>query len=142
MLQQAVRSETVPGHRGMWIAEELGEEWRDWTRGDGLASCLEPGAVLAAFARDAWSGGLQEMSDEALTGLLRTWRRLASWATAGELAAAAELDRRRRPGGRQAHRRPGAAAEVGGAGGNAQPAARPGVHGPVAWPARRGARHL
>jgi hypothetical protein len=65
MLQQAVRSETVPGHRGMWIAEELGEEWRDWTRGDGLASCLEPGAVLAAFARDAWSGGLQEMSDEA-----------------------------------------------------------------------------
>ena len=93
MLRQAVHSETVPGHRGMWIAGELDGAC---TFADSPPGRLAPGAVLAAFTQNAWADGLPTMSDEALTDLLRAWRRLASWATAGELAGVAELDRRRR----------------------------------------------
>jgi hypothetical protein len=62
----------------------------------GLLNRLAPGAMLAGSAQNAWADGLDTMSDDALVGVLRAWRRLASWATAGELAAVAELDRRRR----------------------------------------------
>jgi hypothetical protein len=61
----------------------------------GVVDQLPPGLVLAALARDAWHGGLHSMSDDELVGLALAWRRLDSWATAGELAAIAELDRRR-----------------------------------------------
>jgi len=62
----------------------------------GLLNRLVPGAMLAGSAQSAWADGLDTMSDDALVGVLRAWRRLASWATAGELAVVAELDRRRR----------------------------------------------
>ena len=42
----------------------------------------------------AW--GRPGLSDDELVGLVRAWRRLASWATAGELAAVSELAERRR----------------------------------------------
>ena len=113
-------SATAPGHHGMWIAQELdaewsalvaeaaGQEWPEWpgeseppgpvwagfTAG-GLLNRLAPGAALAASAQNAWADGLDTASDDALIGMLRAWRRLAAWATAGELAAVAELDRRR-----------------------------------------------
>lgn len=120
MPAQASCSGTAPGHHGMWIAQELdgewppgaaGEEWPDWPgenerpgpcgtgagfAAGGLLNRLAPGAVLAGFAQSAWVDGLETTSDDALVGLLRAWRRLASWASAGELAAVTELDRRRR----------------------------------------------
>ena len=72
---------------------------------DGLA----PGPELAMFLGDAVSGasraadcypgpaagGLAALDDAALTGVLRGWRRLSSWAAAMEHAAVAELARRR-----------------------------------------------
>jgi hypothetical protein len=52
--------------------------------------------VLASLAADAWSRGLRQLADDELVGVLTAWRRLASWATAGELAAVNELTGRRR----------------------------------------------
>jgi hypothetical protein len=61
----------------------------------GLADRLPPGPVLAGLADDRWRAGLERLSDDELIGILRAARRLASWATAMELAAAGDLwDRR------------------------------------------------
>ncbi len=61
----------------------------------GAAETLPPGAVLASLAENTWSGGLARLGEDELAGLLRAGRRLASWAAALELAAAADLMRRR-----------------------------------------------
>ena len=61
----------------------------------GAADGLPPGVALAGFASDAWAAGLGRISDDQLIGVLRAWRRLTSWTAAGELAAVAELSRRR-----------------------------------------------
>ncbi|MBO0776156.1 MAG: hypothetical protein J2P34_07555, partial [Actinobacteria bacterium] len=61
----------------------------------GAAGKLEPGLVLAGLAAREWADGLDRVSDDALAGLACAWRRLASWAAAGEAAAVAELNRRR-----------------------------------------------
>jgi hypothetical protein len=61
----------------------------------GAADSLPPGPVLAGFAADVWADGLARISDDELIGVLRAARRLASWATALELAAAGDLWRRR-----------------------------------------------
>jgi hypothetical protein len=61
----------------------------------GAADDLRPGMALAGLASDAWLAGLDRLTDDELIGVLRAWRRLASWTAAGELAAAAELNRRR-----------------------------------------------
>jgi ribosomal protein L12E/L44/L45/RPP1/RPP2 len=67
----------------------------------GLLDQMEPGPELAAFADDAWQRGLSALTDGELCGLICAQRRLASRASAGELAAIAELDvRRAGPGGR------------------------------------------
>jgi hypothetical protein len=120
MLRQASCSGTVPGHHGMWSSQELdaewlacateaaGEEWPEWPSAPsgsvgavaefaagGLLDRLTPGPALAGFAQNAWADGLGTLSDDALVGVLQAWRRLASWAAAGEFAAVAELDRRR-----------------------------------------------
>jgi hypothetical protein len=104
----------------MWLAQELDGEWSAWAAeaaseqlrqwpieceppgsagaafaAGGLLNRLAPGAVLAGSAQNAWADGLGTLSDDALVGVLGAWRRLAAWATAGELAAVAELDRRR-----------------------------------------------
>jgi len=68
----------------------------------GLLDLMEPGAVLAGFARDAWSDGLDRLTDDELIGLLCAWRRLASWSAAGEVATVNELARRRAAGSRDA----------------------------------------
>ena len=54
-----------------------------------------PGPVLAAEADRVHTGALRRVSDEELTGMIRAWRRLSSWATARELGAIAEFARRR-----------------------------------------------
>ena len=51
--------------------------------------------MLASLAAAAWSGGLSQLADDELVGVLTAWCRVASWATAGELAAVAELTGRR-----------------------------------------------
>src|SRR5487761_1473689 len=57
---------------------------------DGLAG----GLALAGFAGQAHAG-LCRVDDDSLVGVIRAWRRGASWAAACELAAVAELARRR-----------------------------------------------
>ena len=57
---------------------------------------LEPGPVLSGFSATAWERGLGQLTDDELIGVLIAWRRLTSWATAGELAAVTELTERRR----------------------------------------------
>ena len=61
----------------------------------GVLDVLPPGVVLAGCAGDAWAGGLGGLSDDELIGVVRAWRRLSSWAAAGELAAVAGLSARR-----------------------------------------------
>ena len=54
-----------------------------------------PGPALAGEADRVHTGALRRVSDEELTGMIRAWRRLSSWATARELGAIAEFARRR-----------------------------------------------
>ncbi len=61
----------------------------------GLLDVMAPGPVLAGFADDAWADGLDRLTDDELIGVICAWRRLASWATAGEFAAVSALARRR-----------------------------------------------
>ena len=56
---------------------------------------LRPGPVLAGEADRVHTGALRRVSDDELTGMIRAWRRLSSWATARELGAIAEFARRR-----------------------------------------------
>src|SRR5262245_57410137 len=64
---------------------------------------LTPGGALAGCTGHALDGGLGALSDDALVGLLRACRRIEAWQSGIELAAVAELDRRRL----QESRRPG-----------------------------------
>ena len=114
---------------------------------------LRPGPVLAGAADRVHTGALRRVSDEELTGMIRAWRRLSSWATARELGAIAEFARRRPdedpgPGtdgdvARRARARraasnpPEAAKQVGSAQGSAQ-AAQPGGASPAAQAAQPG----
>ena len=78
---------------GLWLRD--GSRVGGGFAGGGVLDVLPPGVVLAGFAADAWADGLDMPSDDELIGVLRAWRRLASWAAAGELAAVAELSARR-----------------------------------------------
>jgi hypothetical protein len=62
---------------------------------DGPLDELIPGPMLAGLADTAHGSGLRLVNDDELTGIIRAWRRLTSWVTARELAAIAELARRR-----------------------------------------------
>lgn len=59
----------------------------------GLLERLAPGPGLALLLPG--SGELSGLGDDELTGVMRAWRRLGSWAAAMEHAAVAELSRRR-----------------------------------------------
>src|ERR1700761_3967041 len=64
----------------------------------GVLDAAAPGVFLAGLAGAVTCGGrLAGLDDDEVTGVLRAWRRLESWCTAGLLAAAAELARRRPP---------------------------------------------
>src|ERR1700759_351867 len=69
--------------------------------GPGFATggALDVAVPTAALAEEADAvtrdGRLAELTDDELIGVLRAWRRLESWSSAGTLAAAAELARRR-----------------------------------------------
>ncbi len=68
----------------------------------GAANLLRPGPVLAGCAAGAWAGGLELLDDDELVGLICAWRRLASWAAAGEFAAVNALAQRRAVGDERA----------------------------------------
>ena len=53
-----------------------------------VAECLPAGPGLAGWLASADPAGLE---DGALAGVAASWRRLASWAQAGELAAVAQI---------------------------------------------------
>ena len=68
----------------------------------GAVDQMPPGPALATFTADAAAAepasdpaALHRLSDEELTGVIRGWRKLSSWAQAGELAAVAEMAARR-----------------------------------------------
>jgi len=67
--------------------------------GGGVLDRLPAGPVLGQFAADAWAQGLAGATDDELIGVLAAWRRLTSWASAGEAAAVTELTERRRSQG-------------------------------------------
>jgi hypothetical protein len=61
----------------------------------GVGDWIPPGLALAGLAGRAWEAGLDRLTEAELVGIMLAWRRLASWAAAGELAAVAELSSRR-----------------------------------------------
>jgi hypothetical protein len=68
----------------------------------GAVDQMPPGPALATFTANAAAAepasdeaALHGLSDEELTGVIRGWRKLSSWAQAGELAAVAEMAVRR-----------------------------------------------
>lgn len=73
----------LPGPRGLGFAA------------GGILDELAPGRALAGFAEDAEADGLALLDDGELIGLVCAWRRLASWAAAGEATAVITLARRR-----------------------------------------------
>jgi hypothetical protein len=74
----------------------------------GVLDAAVPGVSLAGLAGAVTCGGrLAGLDDDELIGVLRAWRRLESWCTAGLLATIAELARRR-PAERAAPAVPGA----------------------------------
>jgi hypothetical protein len=93
--ERAAAPELFPA--GLWLRDgsRAGTGATPGFAGGGVLDMLPPGAVLAGIAADAWAGGLGEPSDDELIGVVRAWRRLSSWAAAGELAAVAELSARR-----------------------------------------------
>ena len=62
---------------------------------DGALDVLRPGPMLCEVADAAHVHGLPHVGDDELTGIIKAWRRITSWAAARELAAIAELARRR-----------------------------------------------
>ncbi len=60
-----------------------------------LDVCLPGGSLAGLVDAAVRDGGLAELDDDELIGVLRAWRRLESWCSSGSLAAIAELARRR-----------------------------------------------
>jgi hypothetical protein len=87
--------------------EVLPRSWTAGFAGGGVLDGMAPDPVLARFAWDACEAGIEALSDDELVGLLLASRKLESQHAAVELAAVAELDRRRmaaaaRPGSSRA----------------------------------------
>ena len=87
--------------------EELPQSWTAGFADGGVLDGMAPDPVLARFAWDACEAGIEALSDDELVGLLVASRKLESQHAAVELAAVAELDRRRmaaatRPGSSRA----------------------------------------
>src|SRR5579872_7394606 len=78
----------VTGHDG------TGPGWAPFASGSPLDTA-PPGAVLAGALEDITAGGLQNLTDDQLAGVMLAGRRLESRGAATLLAATAELSRRR-----------------------------------------------
>ncbi len=137
------------------------EDWDDWDRrdlpgvggdaaappgwgfeADGALDVLRPGAMLAEVADAAHVHGLRHAGDDELTGIIKAWRRITSWAAARELAAIAELACRR-PGDIDGILDPEVAAHLRAADQAAGPGSRsPGLPGSTGSPAGPGLPEL
>lgn len=78
---------------GAAACESQDESWGGFGQ-DGSLDDLPAGIQLAEFA-DAAHRARGVVADDPLIGVIRAWRRVTSWAQARELAAIAELARRR-----------------------------------------------
>jgi hypothetical protein len=94
LIEPLITTEPVPEALPAGILPRDGGRGAGFAAG-GVADGLPPGVALAGFVSDAWAAGLDGITDDELIGVLRAWRRLTSWTAAGELAAVAELNRRR-----------------------------------------------
>jgi hypothetical protein len=65
----------------------------------GAADPMVPGVSLAGLTDQAWAAGLDLLDNDELADVLCAWRRLSSWAAAGEAAAVTEFARRRTAAG-------------------------------------------
>ena len=84
----------TPDARGPQDTEEQGSA-PGWGFGsDKTLDVLRPGPALAGMADKVHTSALRLVSDDELTGMIKAWRRLTSWATARELSAIAEMARR------------------------------------------------
>jgi hypothetical protein len=63
--------------------------------GGALDTCAPSGTLAGLADAVTRDGGLAGLDDDELTGALRAWQRIESWASANGLAAVAELARRR-----------------------------------------------
>jgi hypothetical protein len=63
--------------------------------GGALDTCGPSGTLAGLAGALTCDGRLAGLDDDELTGALRAWQRIGSWASAGGLAAVAELARRR-----------------------------------------------
>lgn len=61
----------------------------------GALDALEPGSSLGEAVAAATADGHDQLGESELIGVLCAWRRMASWAAAGEAAAVSALARRR-----------------------------------------------
>jgi hypothetical protein len=104
--------------RAWWLAPAPGDDPReifpagyfhhdeDVPAGAGFAAGgpwdrLVPGPTLAALVAEESANGHDQLGESELIGVLCAWRRMASWAAAGEAAAVAALAARRREQARE-----------------------------------------
>ena len=97
-----VREDLLAGpYTGAGEAIPVGYTHRDGGRpgvgfaAGGLLDGLEPSAWLARALGETTAAGERELGESELIGVLCGWRRMQSWAAAGEAAAVRELVRRR-----------------------------------------------
>jgi len=100
LAEEPFGSENLSPEEVQWIFEHDEEGPGPAERARALTSSLPPGTGLAGLLEDQ---ARDRLDDAALVESMAAWRRVASWAQAGELAAVAELSRRR-PSRRWDHR--------------------------------------
>jgi hypothetical protein len=88
------------GEGEAWPAGFLHRDRDDVPSGTGFASgghldLLEGGPLLALAAANVTDGGHDGLGESELIGVLTAWRKVASWAAAGQAAAVITLARRR-----------------------------------------------
>jgi len=104
----------LTGEDEAFAAGSLPQDWYDGgSRGAGFAcgaalDAMEAGPVLALLTASATSpgaGGHAALGESELIGALCAWRRIVSWAAAGQAAAITTLARRRAAQGREGQNR-------------------------------------
>jgi hypothetical protein len=102
----AATSETLPAgfqDRNPAATPQCGSGFES---GGVLDTCAPSGSLAGLTDAASREGGLADLDDDELIGVLRAWHRLESWCAAGGLTAMAELARRR-PADRVAPSPPG-----------------------------------
>jgi uncharacterized protein DUF222 len=93
--QRAANDETLAAGFCPRPPSPAGEPGSGFETGGVLDTCAPDGVLAGLTDAVTREGRLAELNDDELIGVLRAWRRLESWSSAGVLAAIAELARRR-----------------------------------------------